>query len=176
MRFSTGLCSFPQDNEEFSTGFPQFYKSFPQGKSYKPLQTLQLLINLWKTITTNSSDTLYYHEQPVENYFSTGRSSIILTDTRSYYLSPRSHHSTRSLGLSSVSKCVGNLIIPWKHLTNKQCCLIINRLRRLKGLIILHNNTHYFIITQYNTYVFKYIYISFLIVSIATTYITFLVL
>ena len=124
---------FPQINEEFSTGipqsyevfhrfvivfhrttksFPQVYKSFPQGKSYKPLQTLQLLINLWKTLITNSSDTVYYHEQPVENYFSTGRSSIILTDTRSYYLSPRSHYSTRSRGLSSVSKCVGNLIIP----------------------------------------------------------------
>ena len=86
--------SFPQINEEFSTGipqsyevfhrfvivfhrttksfpqddrsFPQFYKSFPQGKSYKPLQTLQLIINLWKTLITNSSDTLYYHEQPVE--------------------------------------------------------------------------------------------------------------
>ena len=78
---------FPQVNEEFSTGipqsyqsfpqvcdsfpqddrsFPQVYKSFPQGKSYKPLQTLQLLINLWKTLITNSSDTVYYHEQPVE--------------------------------------------------------------------------------------------------------------
>jgi len=125
MRFSTGLCSFPQVYESF----PQVYKSFPQGNSYKPLQILQLLLNLWKTITTNSSYTLYYHEQPVENYFSTGRSSIILTDARSSYLSPRSHHNTRSRGLSSVSECVGNLIIPWKHLTNKLCCVIINSLR-----------------------------------------------
>lgn len=54
--------SFPQDDRSF----PQVYESFPQGKSYKPLQTLQLLINLWKTLITNSSDTLYYHEQPVE--------------------------------------------------------------------------------------------------------------
>ena len=44
--------------------FPQVYNSFPQGKTYKPLQTLKILINLWKTIDelTGGTFDLYNHE------------------------------------------------------------------------------------------------------------------
>lgn len=38
---------FPQ---VITNSFPQVLNSFPQDESYKPLQTLRIIINLWKTI------------------------------------------------------------------------------------------------------------------------------
>jgi hypothetical protein len=42
--------SFPQD----ITNLWKKYESFPQGNSYKPLQILRIIINLWKTICGKS--------------------------------------------------------------------------------------------------------------------------
>ena len=53
-------------DEELYTGFPQFLisfpqvlNSFPQDESYKPLQTLQIVINLWKTLLWKTNDFPY---------------------------------------------------------------------------------------------------------------------
>jgi len=70
--------TFPQ----VLNSFPQVLNSFPQDESYKPLQTLRVLINLWKTIMWKTNDLPYRKLLPlVENYFSTGIITIIISSS-----------------------------------------------------------------------------------------------
>ena len=96
-------------NEELYTGFPQFLisfpqvlNSFPQDESYKPLQILQIVINLWKTIcgklTTSPIENCCLL---VENYFSTGTKSHNNFEFLSRYAVPVLEAPVRRLTISA---------------------------------------------------------------------------